>query len=125
MSDRIVWHITTAESLAAIQLEGLVPAIGPRSQACGETDAAIYFFDSPEDIANAMDNWLGESFDDDQQIALLEVDLPQGICVAEGAGFEVVVLDPIPASAIRVLSADLDRLPARFVMSLLEVSPSP
>lgn len=105
---RRVWHVTPVENLQAIISEGLTPGIGPRSAELGETEAAIYCFDSPDDLQNALDNWLGEAFEEDEVLALLEIDVPADVQAGEGASFEVVIRTPIPVGNINILSHDID-----------------
>lgn len=66
------YHVTEAENLASIMRDGLMPSIGARSKALGETCEVIYFFPTEEDMDNALSNWLGEEFED-VEIAILAV----------------------------------------------------
>lgn len=117
---RRVWHVTPVENLESIISDGLKPAIGPRSAELGEKVEAIYCFDSPEDLENALSNWMGDVFDEDQVLALLELDVPENALAGEGAGFEVVICSPIPVGNIRILSHDIDS----FDVSQIQPEPS-
>lgn len=105
------WHVTPADKLPAILAEGLVPQIGPRAALLGEPVPAVYLFPDLEAVETALANWLGECFEDeaeDCRFVLLEVALPADVRTIPGAGYEVVVLDVIPPSAIRLAANDVD-----------------
>lgn len=121
---RRVWHVTPIENLETIISDGLKPAIGPRSAELGETVEAIYCFDSPDDLDNAMSNWLGEAFEEDQVLVLLELDVPEDALAGEGAGFEVVIRSPIPVGNIRILSHDIDGFDISQIKPELSEGPS-
>lgn len=94
------YHVTTREGLNGILALGLTPQIGPRSQDANEKTEAIYFFASREDTENALMNWMGDCFDDDEELIVLEVDL-DGIPQSRKAGqFEIIVTENLPAEKI-------------------------
>lgn len=98
------YHVTPARSLPAIAREGLLPQIGPRSAELGETCPRIYLFASLDVLEDALSNWLGEAFKEDEPLTLLAVRAPE----TPVNGFECVVDVPIGPEHIRVLSANLD-----------------
>lgn len=108
-TSRVFYHVTPARNVKSIQKKGLVPAIGDRSSELGETEKAIYLFADLTDVEDAVMNWLGDAFDEDETLALLRVELPDGI-TAQKTPLEWVVRDPIPASAVTVITRDLDDL---------------
>lgn len=69
------FHITPTANVPAILMEGLQARIGPRSEQLGEPAPAVYLFATLEAADNALGNWLGECFEDDEQLSLLAVDL--------------------------------------------------
>lgn len=93
------YHVTEARNLASILRTGLVPTIGPRSQACGETTARTYLFHTRDDMENALSNWLGEYFED-VQVAILQVETDNAIPV--DAEYEVVCLETISPDKIHL-----------------------
>lgn len=104
-----LFHITPARNLPAIFRAGLAPMIGERSAALGETSAQSYHFPDWESLSDALTNWLGEQFDEDETLALLAVK-PQGLELESDAatGFEVRCTETIPPDALSVLALDID-----------------
>lgn len=101
----LLYHLTPTYHLPRILSEGLLPRRGPRSRRLGEALLSIYFFTSRADADQALMNWLGDEFEEDTHLALLEVQLPTGLAYRQEA-FEVQVFAPIPPEAIRVLDRD-------------------
>lgn len=103
-------HITPASNLSSIAANGLIPAIGPLSKLAGETVPRVYLFPSPSEAMTALDNWLGELFEDaSRQIALLLVDVT-GLTLDEGVSYEIACQFTIPPSRLEVITCDLDSL---------------
>ncbi|MFZ3583681.1 hypothetical protein ACOI1H_16120 [Loktanella sp. DJP18] len=73
----LFYHATPAEALSEILKSGLKPRIGPRSNLMGETIAAVYIFDDPDMLDDAIGGWLGDAFEDQgiTELAVLSVDL--------------------------------------------------
>ena len=101
---RVVYHVAPVAKLKTIMKRGLVPAIGDRSQSFGEDRAGTYLFPSKTHVEDAMMGWLGEEFDEEEPLALLEVTLPEGHPVVDDGGFELVSLATIHPRQIRFLS---------------------
>jgi hypothetical protein len=109
MMPLIGYHVTAAEKLSSILAHGLVPDIGLHSENMGETTPAVYLFPSFEAIENALSNWLGEQLEDIEKVILLKVVIPaDAVIQKDSAGFEIVILTPIPANNITVLTEDVD-----------------
>lgn len=100
------FHVTRAEDIPSILLDGLVPQVGPRSSAFGEERAGVFLFTSFESAEHATMNWLGEEFGDDEPLALLEVDLPQSIVSHSVVPWELIVEEAIPPAFVRVVTLD-------------------
>jgi hypothetical protein len=96
------YHVCPSSAVPDILATGLHPRIGPRAQDLGETVPAVYLFETPDDVETAMLNWLGDCFEEDVDLSVLEVDLPETLRRGTGADFEIVILDPIPSDRIRV-----------------------
>lgn len=103
----VVYHITPIENLDDIMTTGLVPQIGPRSLALGEPKPAIYFFPTLDDVDTALSQWAGRAFDEDSEVALLRVTLPDTVTIFSDAGYECHTYDTIPPGCFRVLSTDV------------------
>ena len=75
--DGTYYHVTTKTNMQKIKKQGLVPKIGPRSQLAGEVFPYVYLFDNYETMEDAVMNWLGDLFEDDEVLVLCEVRLPK------------------------------------------------
>lgn len=101
------YHVTEKKNLKSILANGLKPSIGPRSKDLGEAKEAVYFFTSLDDVANALMNWLGEWYEDqdDVELVILEVDL--SAIKVEHEAFEVQVYESIdPSRIIQVIDEE-------------------
>ena len=99
------YHVTEAGNVPLIQRDGLVPRVGPQASRLGEPVPAVYLFADRVSAEDAVTNWLGEAFAEDVALSLLEVTLNAGLRRRPdlAMGGELVVIDPIPATAIRVI----------------------
>lgn len=99
----ILYHVTPTFNVPAILSEGLVPQIGERSAQVSETLPAIYCFAGLAELEDAVMNWMGDYFDEDEPLALLRVEVNPELALGQGADYEIVVLDPIPKTSIAVV----------------------
>lgn len=104
-----LFHITPRQNVPTIMLDGLLAKIGPRSLELGEPVPAVYLFRTIEDAENALSNWLGEAFDEDEVLSLLGVTLPEDI-PEDPMSFEYCVYRDIPGERIVILVEDLDQI---------------
>jgi hypothetical protein len=105
----IAYHLTTHEALEEILREGMQPRIGPRSSKLGETQAAIYCFATREALEDGLSNWLGDAFDNEEALVILEIECPDA--ALDPDMFEIVLTEAVPAcSIVRVLSEDFEEI---------------
>lgn len=99
------YHVTLAENLHDIMENGLRPSIGDRSKQLGEK-SLIFLFPDEDSAEDAVSTWMGDQFDDDVTLALLEIVLPPEIEVfkTEDIDWEYFTKTDIPPSCIRVVS---------------------
>lgn len=97
----MAYHITPAKCLGSIMQNGLVPAIGERSAAAREQEAAVYLFRTLMDAEDALMGWLGDEFEDATPLAILEIDAA-GLALVATTGFELSCSERIQAARIRV-----------------------
>lgn len=104
----LVYHVTPSENLNNIMSQGLIPQSGERSRKILDEKPAVYCFPDKNAMEDAVMNWLGDEFDEDEALALLEIDTT-GLNgqVTDGAKYEVAITSSIPVENIRVLSKDL------------------
>lgn len=104
-NSKCYFHVTLMENVPSIQINGLIPSIGDRSQEFGETEAVSFLFPSEEDMENALSNWLGDwyvcNYGDDCALAILHIHLPHDFPVFDnGSGFEFISKTTIPPECI-------------------------
>lgn len=104
----MLYHITPLVNVSSILKDGLHPMIGDRSSKLNELEPAVYLFPDMDAAENAWMNWLGEELEEENEVALLAVELPPDACTVDSVGYEVVVLSVIPPSSIKVLAESLD-----------------
>lgn len=75
------FHISSKENLDSILENGLIASIGERSQEIGERIEAVFLFPNKEEMDNALYNWLGEQFDDSEELVIFQIDLPSNFPV--------------------------------------------
>lgn len=71
------FHVTPKKNLQSILSNGLLPQIGERSAEIGEPEPCIFLFPIFEEMDNALYNWLGEAFKDDEELVILQIDVPE------------------------------------------------
>jgi hypothetical protein len=108
ISDKILYHVTPAENVRNILRNGLVPGKGARSQSYNEQDDAIYCFGSKLEVEDALMNWLGNEFDDDQQLALLQINATHiPFSQTRHAEYEYTITTPVPPNVITLLDDNI------------------
>lgn len=70
---KVFYHVTRKENFENIMANGLNPATGERSTAIGEEEDRIYFFDSIAAMEDAFASWLGDEFDEEDELILLSI----------------------------------------------------
>src|SRR5208282_6194720 len=68
------YHVTPTANVPRIMSEGLIPQRGPRSKRMA--DHGIFLFEDMETMEDALSNWLGDEFEEDEPLTLLGVELP-------------------------------------------------
>jgi hypothetical protein len=103
-----VYHVTPASNLDSIMKAGLRPQVGARSSQIPGEQSAIYCFPDKTSLEDAMMNWLGDEFDEDEELALLEIDTSNLTGeYTPNAEFEIAITSLIPPNRIKVLSSNL------------------
>ena len=101
--DKFAYHVTPSKNLPFIQEKGLLPSIGERSRSLGEEREAVYLFPSQKDMDNALSNWLGELFDDSEELAILQVDVSNANIERGEVEYELLGYSVIAPENITVL----------------------
>lgn len=100
----MLYHVTTKENAEHIKKEGLKPSIGPRSEKAGEKEAKVYLFKDKTGMENAVTNWLGDKFDEDEALICITFAIPRHFTINLeyniNAQFEITSHVTIPAEFI-------------------------
>lgn len=72
-----MYHVTLLSNLKSIKKHGLLCQIGPRSQEIGEPTKVVYVFPNLDYANDAVMNWLGNEFNDDDELIILPVKLTE------------------------------------------------
>lgn len=121
MTEYIMYHITKRVNLKDILRDGLIPQIGKRSLKINEKVDTIYLFPSLVEVENALMNWLGEEFEEEEEIgesipiSLLKVKLTECVKLME---WEIVSYKIIEPSNIIVLADDINCIDFRELYKL-------
>ena len=103
INESVAYHVTPTRNLRSIMKNGLRPQIGDRSgQLDGEVEG-IFLFPSLGDVEAAVSSWLGDEFDEDDELSLLAVDIT-GLedNIVQGADYETIVNTTISPDRIKV-----------------------
>ena len=94
----VLYHVAKRRNLRSIERNGLRVMV-PRDME-GE-EAGVYLFRSREDAEEALMNWLGDRFDEDEELVLIKVDDRYVDEVSsDAAGYEVISKKAIPKEGI-------------------------
>jgi hypothetical protein len=93
------YHVTTKSNYNSIVKEGLLPKIGKRSSKI-ENEPKIFMFSNKDAMMDAVVNWLGDEFEEDEELVVLKITLPEDFPV-EHNGFEVTTNKVIPPQYIQ------------------------
>lgn len=96
----VVYHVTPTKNLPSIMKNGLIPQIGNRSSQIDGEEEGIYIFPSLEDLEDA--HWLGDEFDEDEELSVLEIDVSGIPLVDSTVGFEKIIKVPVSPDRISV-----------------------
>ena len=96
------YHVTQSKNVSSIMSNGLIPSQGERSAKLG--DYGIFMFGNKSHMEQALMNWLGDEFDEDDELTVLIVDLPIDwpLINEDTAGFEWISRKPIPPKYIKI-----------------------
>lgn len=105
--EQIVYHVTPTRNIPSIMKRGLEPQIGSRSEKIDGEESGIYTFPDKVSAEDAVANWLGDEFDEDDELSLLALNI-SGLHTVKGADYEIIVKDKIEPSRIKVTQTMLE-----------------
>jgi len=101
-TEEFFYHVTTVDSAnKIIEDQQITPLIGPRSVQL-ESEEAVWLFTSQEEADNALANWLGDEFGNEDLI-MFTIAIPDDtvqIYASNHVGWESYTLDPIPLNYV-------------------------
>lgn len=88
-----LYHVTPKKNLSSIEKHGILPSDASDKK-------AIYLFKDKTEAEDALMNWLGDKFDENEDLAILTIDPKNLTIVPSSVGYEVISYNPIPAQNI-------------------------
>lgn len=98
-----LYHLTLLKNLDNIKKNGLIPQIGKNSSNFGEEVPAIYFFKDVVSLEDALTNWLGDCFEEEDELIILELNISEDLPEEDEGIFEVKILSKISPDKISFL----------------------
>ncbi len=96
--NNILYHVSTKKRWNSIKRNGLKMAM---PQDTDNEEIGVYLFRNMDDVEDALMNWLGDRFDENEELIVIKVD---GSYVnrlsPNAAGFELIVKNNIPKEGI-------------------------
>jgi hypothetical protein len=90
--EKYVYHITPKKNLKRIASSGITPLV-PTDE---KDERAVYLFKDKVEAEDALMNWLGDRFDEDEPLVMLTIKTGGLNIVPGSAGFEVMSYNTIP-----------------------------
>lgn len=106
---KTLFHVTSANNLSSIMKNGLQPRYGKRSSKIEGEVSGIFTFPNIVTAEDAITNWLGDEFSEDDELVLLSINT-SGIerCINPGAGFELIITCKVSPDKIQVVQTILE-----------------
>ncbi len=101
-SDVPAYHITPKKNLDSIAKVGLVGSCGERSSLLNEPFSVVYMFTTLELMEDALGGWLGECFDETEELSVFEVDV-QGLKLYSEVEWEIIYAGTISPDRLTFL----------------------
>lgn len=98
------FHITLSENKDSIMKNGLIPQAGKNTKLIFNDSQGVYLFTSYENMVDGLTNWMNQIIDEDDEIIILEIDLPDNFTVYKtGSDWEAVSYRTIPPEYINII----------------------
>ena len=108
LTTKLYYHVTPTVNVQSILQHGLVPGSGKRSQVIGEQGKFIFLFGDIVSAEDAVANWLGDEFNEDELLTLLQVSIPENFPIKhdKAVAYEFFTDKKIPAENIKVINSN-------------------
>lgn len=91
-----LFHVTRKKNVPSIRKKGIIPKV-PVDMA---DQKAVYLFIDKKSLEDAVMNWLGDRFDEEEELVILTIN-PDGLNIhPSDASYEVMTFEVIPPQAI-------------------------
>jgi hypothetical protein len=99
------YHVTLKKNLKSILENGLKPSKIKRGKGFEQIEPCVYLFKTIEEADDGVCNWLGDCFDENDELVLLEIsELTDYEDDPELPLSAVICFHSIPASVIKVIN---------------------
>jgi len=99
ISESNFYHITKKDNLSSIKKYGILPK---KNKEMANEPFGIFLFTSKNDAEDAVVNWLGDRFDEEEELVMLTLDSSYIRDIKQSiAGYEVYTENPIDPQAIK------------------------
>lgn len=97
---KTMYHVTPISNLESVLEKGLIPQIGERAAEL-EEEAGVFLFATYEACEDALCNWLGEAFEEqEEEVVSLKVELPEAFVLEQAVEWEFISRTPVDAKYI-------------------------
>jgi len=100
-TNNVFFHVTKKSNLSRIQSIGLVPSKGERTNKLMDQQG-IYLFPDIDSVEDALMNWMGDEFDEAEDLVILKVRIQDPSLLTQTTGWEFVYSSTIPPLDIQV-----------------------
>ena len=98
ITNKYLYHVSPKKNLASIKQKGILPyALAPADLS---DKKAVYLFKDRDEMEDAITNWLGDKFDEDEPLLCFTI-YPSGLDIElSNVEYEVISYNPIPPKNI-------------------------
>jgi len=108
IDNTVYYHVSTETNTHSILRSGLQITKGDRSSQVEGEEAGIFLFRDTDSVEDALSNWLGDEFSEDERINLFEVTLPSTFPLEnDPESWEVISRVDIPPSFIKLIQRNI------------------
>lgn len=100
-SNNVFFHVTKKSNLSQILSIGLVPSKGERANKIMDQQG-IYLFPNIDSVEDALMNWMGDEFDEDEDLVILKVRIQDPSLLTQTTDWEFIYFSTISPIDIQV-----------------------
>lgn len=101
LSTKYYYHVSPSKNDISIKTKGLMLKQGVRSSKL--RDQGIFLFESLDYLEDALMNWLGDEFDEEESVTIWRVSIPNVDKLRDSiASYEKIYMESIPPAYVRL-----------------------